>query len=268
MDALSQTEPGARPGSTTPHMALVHGFLGSPASWDAVRAHLVARASVETLSLLGHGPPDRGAGTTPVSSFEHELTRLLEDHAARPWPSTLVGYSLGARVALGLAARVAVPFERLVLVSGRDGLRDEDEARARRAHDDALADALRRDGLAAFVDQWQSQPLFETQRDLPEEMRSAHRARRLAHDPQGVARALSVLSLGRMPRFGEAAVARTGRVELVVGVRDTKFRTIAEEFVREHAALEPVRLHVVPDAGHDLLLERPDALAAILEERA
>jgi 2-succinyl-6-hydroxy-2,4-cyclohexadiene-1-carboxylate synthase len=228
-----------------------------------MRAHLADGRSVEALSLLGHA----GSTCEDVESFEGELARLLDEHASRPWPRTLVGYSLGARIALGLAARVATPFERLVLISGRDGLSNEEEARSRSAYDDALADTLRREGVAAFVDSWQAQPLFETQRTLPETVRASHRARRLSHDSQGVARALSVLSLGRMPRFGTEAVSRTRRVELVVGAHDTKFRRLADELVREHSAARVIRVHVVPDAGHDVVLERPDALAAILEER-
>ncbi|MFN9813525.1 MAG: alpha/beta fold hydrolase [Deltaproteobacteria bacterium] len=241
-------------------LALLHGFLGAPGSWDRVRAHL-AGSSVETPCLLGHDGAARGAAT-----FEEELARLWRAHA--PWPETLVGYSLGARVALGLAARAPRPFARRVLVSGRDGLRDAEEARVRRAADDALAEALRAEGLEAFVDRWQAQPLFASQSALPDEVRAAHRARRLAHDPAAVAEALSVLSLGRMPSFGALAVARTARVELVVGARDPKFRQIAEELAREHGGRRNVRVHVVPDAGHDLVLERPEALAAILEDRA
>ena len=63
----------------------------------------------------------------------------------------LVGYSLGARIALGLAARSAEPFERLVVISGRDGLADEDEARSRRELDDALADTLLHDPVSVAV---------------------------------------------------------------------------------------------------------------------
>lgn len=264
MDALSESHTTPRAAVAVARMALLHGFLGSPASWDAVRAHLAA-GPIETIALHGHDARSRGRA---ITTFEDELSRLIEDRGARAWPGTLVGYSLGARVALGLAARTPIPFERLVLVSGRDGLRDADEARARAEHDDALADQLRREGLAAFVDRWQALPLFETQRQLPEAVRDAHRARRLAHDPHGVAHALSALSLGRMPRFGAAAVARTGRVELVVGARDTKFRRLAEELVEEHVGIKSIVVHVVPDAGHDVVLERPEALAAILEERA
>lgn len=261
MDTVTQHPRVVRPALTAPRMALVHGFLGSPRTWDALRAHLVG--PVETISLRGHA----GIVEPEIESFEAELSRLIDARAQRPWPKTLVGYSLGARVALGLAARTPDPFERLVLVSGRDGLLDAEEARARRELDDALAATLRREGLAAFVDRWQGLPLFESQRALPDEIRAAHRARRLAHDPEGVARALSELSLGRMPRFGATAVARTARVDLVVGARDAKFRRLAQDFVQEHAAVREIRLHVVPDAGHDVVLERPAALAAILEER-
>jgi len=172
-----------------------------------------------------------------------------------------VGYSLGARIALGLAARAEEPFEHLVLVSGRDGLGDADEALARATRGDALVRTLLDDGLARFVDRWEALPLFSSQRSLPDIAQAEHRARRLAHDPQRLAHALRTLSLGRMPRYAAAACARTPRVTLVVGEHDTKFRALADGLARDHGAV----VRVVAGAGHDIVLERPEALAALLE---
>lgn len=266
MDHVTHDSRSLTPSVQDPRIVLVHGFLGSPASWDAMRARLSPRARTETLSLLGHASSIEH-GEPDVATFDDEITRLLGRRRIRGG-ETLVGYSLGARVALGLAARSQRPVSRLILVSGRDGLEDADEARARREVDDALAETLTTRGLAAFVDRWEALPLFASQARLNTEERNAHRARRLAHDPSGVARALRVLSLGRMPRYGRDAISRTRRVDLVVGELDAKFRALAERFVKEHGHAGDVRIHVVSGAGHDVVLERPDALAEILEERS
>lgn len=251
-----------RPTDGLGRAAFVHGFLGSPRSWDGVRSHLATHDHL-ALTLLGHGAR-RDDDELAVASFEDEVTRLLA-RLAREHIDTLVGYSLGARVALGLAARSPRPFSRLVLVSGRDGLDDQDEARSRCVLDDALASSLLAEGLPRFVDRWEALPLFESQQALDASLRASHRARRLEHAPEGVASALRILSLGRMPRFASAALARTPRVELVVGERDAKFRALAERLVAEHGP--HVCLRVVARAGHDVVLERPDALADLLQDR-
>lgn len=253
----------AREAIARPPIGLLHGLLGAASSWDEVRARLAHGVRGEPLAIAGH------EGPCAPTSFEREVARLAEDARARGLRG-LVGYSLGARLALGVAAELAL--ERLWLVSGRDGLADPREAEARRAEDDALAAALERDGLAAFVDAWERRPLFASQARLAEEVRARHRARRLAHDPASVALALRALSLGRMPRVAARALARTPRVSLVVGALDPKFRALAEALVAEHAearaarGLAPIALHVVPDAGHDVVLERPDVIGALIAE--
>jgi pimeloyl-ACP methyl ester carboxylesterase len=50
-------------------------------------------------------------------------------------------------------------------------------------------------------------------------------------------------------------------VALVVGERDAKFRAIAGQMAE---LLPDATLHVVPDAGHAVQLEAPDAVAAIV----
>ncbi len=245
-----------------PSLVLLHGFLGSARSWDGLVSRLSGYEQIERIELVGHGV-DPSNDEETVHSFEDEISRLLE-HLRRvslPSPRWLVGYSLGARVALGLAARVEEPFEHLVLVSGRDGLADPEEALARAALDDALARTLLDEGLPGFVERWEALPLFSSQRSLSAAARAEHRARRLAHDPRRLAHALRTLSLGRMPRYAAAACARTPRVTLVVGEHDSKFRALADGLSRAYGA----QVRVVQGAGHDVVLERPDELAALLE---
>ena len=242
---------------------LLHGFLGGPASWDGVVTALPSSERVLRPTLMGHGRGDSGDAS---GTFDEEVDRLAcaleKEHAGTVH---LVGYSMGARVALVLALRHPRLVERLTLVSVLPGIADADERRVRARLDDALAAELVSNGLPAFVARWESLPLFESQRELPAELRARHRAIRLAHDAALLARALTVLTPGRMPvttpRLGEIGA----RTLLVAGSRDPKFvaaaRSIEPLFVDAH-------VRILPDTGHDPTLEKPRELASLITENA
>jgi 2-succinyl-6-hydroxy-2,4-cyclohexadiene-1-carboxylate synthase len=215
---------------------LLHGFAGDPANWDDV--DVVA----ERIALPGH----LGGGAV-AAGWDANLAAI----AARIGPcDVVVGYSLGARVALGLVAGGHVA--RGVLVSVNPGIADH-ERTARRAGDAAWAARLRRDGLAGFVDAWQAQPLFATQARAPADRLAARRARRLALDPEQLAQSLEAMGLAEMPDY-RALVG--DRVALIAGADDPKYVAIARAL--------PAHLELVAASGHDPTLEQPAALAAAI----
>jgi 2-succinyl-6-hydroxy-2,4-cyclohexadiene-1-carboxylate synthase len=232
---------------------LLHGFTGSPSSWDAVLALVAARPALRP-SLLGHGaPPPEGR------TFAEEVARLaalLPDE-----PVHLAGYSLGARVALALALAHPARVARLTLVGVHPGLSTNQEKIARRESDAAWRRLLIEGGLERFLDAWDAQPLFATRARLPEAVTAAHRAARLRHDPLGLARSLEVLGLAEMPDFRPELPRLTMPVTLMAGELDVKFLALAREL---QSALPHATLRTAPGVGHDLLLERPDLIAAEL----
>jgi 2-succinyl-6-hydroxy-2,4-cyclohexadiene-1-carboxylate synthase len=239
-------------------LALIHGFMGDASSWDEARAHarsLPPRASC--LRPLGHGEP------SDARDFDAELRRLLArldaEHTGR-W--VLAGYSLGARIALGLLAASPARFAGALLIAPHPGLRHASEARARRALDEQRAARLESEGLEAFVDAWERLPLFETQRSLSGERLRSQRRTRLSHDASELARSLRVLGLGAMPACWPALETLPMPIAWLVGERDARFVALAEAAVGE---LADGRLSVAPEAGHNLLLERPAFVAAELD---
>ena len=228
----------------------LHGFMGDPFVWNPFRT-----PESFAPALVGH---DRLALPEDVASFEDEVARLSRlIQANRTGPLHLIGYSLGARVALGLAA--AIPVDRLTLISGRDGLTDATE-RVQRVQQDELWAAR----LDACVDEktftevlthWDAQPIFQTRTNAAH---SPDPARRLAHDPQRLAAALRALSLGRMPVV--APHVKCDRVNVIAGSRDEKFSALAEAL----AAALNATLTIVPNKGHDLPREAPVELARLL----
>jgi 2-succinyl-6-hydroxy-2,4-cyclohexadiene-1-carboxylate synthase len=247
---------------------LLHGFLGAPASWNAVRCCLTATPDIQcfTPALLGHGPQASAAAVAEASdqSFVEELARLSAWARHEGFRrGVIAGYSLGARLALGLALRFPELCSHLVLISGTAGLTEDSERATRREADDALAQRLESFDVPAFVEFWEQLPLFESQRALGAATLAEQRGIRLGHTALPLAHALRCLSLGRMPNFWPELSSLGCSVTLLVGERDAKFRRLNAEI---HACCPKARLVSVPDAGHNLLLEAPERVAEILAQ--
>ena len=238
-------------------LVLLHGFTGAPSSWDAVVERLPRDLRIARPALMGHA----GAPST-ARSFDEEVDRLAEILRSEDLAGAhVVGYSLGARVALGLVARHPAIASRATFLSGSPGLRDEHERFARREADRVRARTLETDGIDAFVDAWEREPIFATQSALPGDVRSAHRARRQSHDPGGLAASLRVLGQGSMPAYELARIQIP--ITLVVGSEDPKARGHAQRMAE---SLSDARIVVLRGAGHDLVLERPAEVAALLTD--
>lgn len=230
---------------------LLHGFTQTANSWQGVIGALPERYCACAPDIRGHGS---ASDLEPVT-----LEVVIDDVLARaPERFTLVGYSMGGRIALHVALAAAARVERLVLIGASPGIEDRAQREARRADDERLADEIERLGIEAFARRWAATPVLAGQ---PASVLAAANADRLRNTAAGLARALRGLGTGALPsawdRLGELAMPAT----LVVGERDTKFRAIAEQMA---AQLPDAKLVVVPGAGHAVHLEAPDAVATVL----
>src|SRR5262249_47420901 len=147
--------------------------------------------------------PDRYRMERCVADLLALLDRLSVQQTA------VLGYSMGGRVALHLALYAPERLWALALESTSPGIMDTAERESRRHSDAALAEAIERDGLVAFVDRWQALPLFATQARLPVAVREALRCQRLENNPQGLANSLRGLGAGMQ----EPVLQRLGQVQ-------------------------------------------------------
>ncbi len=244
-----------RHGSGDP-LVLLHGFTGSTASWGGQVEAFAAEHDVIAVDLPGHGatdcPPDPERYT--MEPTLDDLVVLLDDFDLAS--VNLLGYSMGGRVALAFAATYPQRVHRLILESASPGLRSAEERLARAESDAALADRLERDGLPAFVDYWENLPLFDSQRRLPASVQARIRASRLAGSVVGLANSLRGLSTGRQASYWGVLSSLTMPVLLMAGALDTKYAQIAGQM---DTFLPHSTLLLVPDAGHTVHLEAPEA---------
>jgi 2-succinyl-6-hydroxy-2,4-cyclohexadiene-1-carboxylate synthase len=232
------------------NVLLLHGFLGAPSTFDGMSP---AATSVRPW-LPGHGPePQTGAKT-----FEEVVDAIAKSLTG---PVVVAGYSMGARLGLALALQHPALVRAAVLAGANPGHEDEHSRAERRDWDDAQSAAILERGLPAFVDGWERLPLFSTQARLPEALRAANRARRLAHTPEGAAYAMRTMGLGRQPSLWNALATSKVPMTFLAGGYDGKFAELA---FRASQMAPRGALQIVPGAGHNLALEAPDAFAAAI----
>ncbi len=174
------------------------------------------------------------------------------------------GYSLGARLALGVLCAQPDWGHRGCLIGVHPGLSNEAARAQRRLVDEKRTRALTEGGIHAFISEWEGLSLFQTQLELPSLVLAEQRAVRLSHDPEGLARSLRACALSQMPDFSLLAGQLAMELDLVVGGRDDKFRALSEQFARQ---LPNAHLHVIPTSGHNPVLEQPEAVARILSRK-
>jgi 2-succinyl-6-hydroxy-2,4-cyclohexadiene-1-carboxylate synthase len=244
-------------------MVLLHGFSGSPASFDLVALQLGAvfpGLRLHRPALLGHGD----AVPVEVQRFEQEVNRLaLGIRSAGFAGAHLCGYSLGARVALGLVARHPYLFRSVTLIGVHPGLSSSVERGARVGNDERWCELLLRRGVERFSSAWEAQPLFASQAALPGALLARQRRIRSAHSAPDLARSLRVLGLGQMPSYRGVFRTQPLPLRLMVGGNDVRFLRIAEELRRDNMR---VSLEVAEGAGHNVVLEAPRHVARVLTQ--
>jgi 2-succinyl-6-hydroxy-2,4-cyclohexadiene-1-carboxylate synthase len=170
----------------------------------------------------------------------------------------VLGYSMGGRVALHLAAAAPERVGALVLESSSPGIADAAERQTRIAADEALADAIEREGLAAFVERWERLPLFASQAALPDDTRARLHAQRLRNNPLGLANSLRGMGTGQQTSLWDRLAGLDMRTLLIAGELDVKYRALAVEM---QALLPNARTVIVPGVGHAVHLEQPQRFA-------
>ncbi|XP_010551342.1 PREDICTED: protein PHYLLO, chloroplastic isoform X2 [Tarenaya hassleriana] len=250
----------------------LHGFLGTGEEWIPIMKGISGSACVRCISLdlPGHGSSwvQSHGNEKPTFSMEmiaEMLCKVMEQ--ITPEKFTVVGYSMGARIALYMASRSTDKVEGAVVVSGSPGLKDPVARKVRRAKDDSKAGMIVAHGLEIFLENWYNGGLWKSLRSHPHFRKIV--ASRLEHDDVvSLAKVLSDLSSGRQPSLWEELKECNANVLLVYGEKDVKFKQISSRMYHEmnHRANKIVKIIEIPGAGHAVHLENPLLLMAAVRK--
>ena len=241
-----------------PAVTLLHGFLQDRTSWDEVFEHLPSGHRWVLVDLPGHGESSAVPATMPSAIAELAATwdGLGVDR------SHLVGYSMGGRVALQLAALHPLRLLSLFTLGAHAGL-EGPERDARLAADAALADAVERDGIDDFAARWAAQPMFAgIGRRRPDAVARLAAMRR-RQNAGAIAAALRGMGAGAAPAVWDRLRGLRLPATFAAGAEDTRYAELAERLAD---AVPGARRATIADAGHAAHIEQPEAFAAVLAE--
>ena len=228
----------------------LHGAVGVAADWRGIAKRLAAATissrAVDLWRFLDDAPLPRGA-------FGKALNTDAGGEVFRGSGRALLGYSLGARLALHALLEPGHPWQAAVLVSAHPGLEAAAERSARLEADSAWAARAFGGDWQEFLDAWNAQPLLGQT-----VIRDASASRSLVTRRREVARSFMDWSLGAQQPLWQRLAQITIPVLWVAGERDEKFLALAQRA----AALSPhARLAVATASGHRVPWENDAWLA-------
>lgn len=237
-------------------LVCLHGFSESGTTWDGI--HVDGYRMIR-IDLIGHGTSSRPTevGAYTISQMLLDIHRIVYALAGESY--ALLGYSMGARIALLYALEHPLEVTKLILESGSVGIADTVERFERREADVALGKRIREQTIEWFAETWAKLDIFKSQYTLPNAVQNRIQHRRLQNSPHALAFTLEGSGQGVIPYVGHRLQELTMPICYISGELDTKYTEIGKQYFA-HAH------HVVLGAGHNVHVEKPCQYMCIVKE--
>jgi len=236
---------------------IIHGFTGCGSAMAPLAKLLSGRRILP--DLVGHGRSESPVALDPyaLTSISSQLSSLLQQLDASP--ASIIGYSLGGRIALTFALSHPEMVKSLALIGASPGISNQQERDLRFKQDCTLGDSISQVGVRNFVDTWVAMPMWESLRNslTPQQWQDSIK-QRAANHPLGLANSLRASGTGAMSPLHETLQHLAAPTLLLVGEEDSKFLNIAKEMA---STIPEANIEVIRDSGHATHLEQPGATA-------
>ena len=232
-------------------LVCLHGFSESGYTWDGI---VVPGYQLIRIDTIGHGDSDIPEDETAFSipTMLNDLHTVISAVAGESY--SLMGYSMGARLALLYALEYSSEIENLILESGSVGIESEAERQARKAADEQLALAIEDNDGEWFAAKWADISIFESQHQLSPVVQDKLFQRRSHNSPYALAATLRGSGQGVMPYVGHRLQELSMPSLYISGVLDTKYTTIGRDVFGKLPNFKHV---IVEGAGHNVHIEKP-----------
>lgn len=198
-----------------------HGFLGSPDDF-----HYLKRDDVIIHDL-----------------YENEEINVSPE-------DTLIGYSMGGRFALELAAKHNFNIKKLILISAHSGLSTEEQKTDRRSFENLVLDKLQNE-KEDFLEWWNDLPIFFHDKPISITDDRFKKSSEL----------FEKMKLSKQDNFIPTLIQHRDKVLWIVGIFDEKYMNFALE------VLQPLDIDFVTLPGGHRLFQEDKPLLKILNEQ-
>ncbi|MDN3610469.1 2-succinyl-6-hydroxy-2,4-cyclohexadiene-1-carboxylate synthase [Vibrio ostreicida] len=240
-----------------PLIVFLHGFLGSGEDWTLC-LNTLRDYPIVCIDLPGHGH-SQSIHCADFKTCCDNITATVSNQFPHQPPIMLVGYSLGARVAMTGVAQgyfSALNIRGLILEGGHFGLSNHTDKRIRLCSDAQWAKRFSNEPMEHVLADWYQQPVFDS---LNDQQRQSLIRERAVNVGDGVASMLMATTLAKQEALLDWLVGTDLLVHCICGEKDRKFRHLIEQ---GGLAFSRVR-----HAGHNVHREQPQAFANIIQSQ-
>ncbi|MDP0562417.1 MAG: 2-succinyl-6-hydroxy-2,4-cyclohexadiene-1-carboxylate synthase [Candidatus Endonucleobacter sp. (ex Gigantidas childressi)] len=246
---------------SNPPLLLLHGFLGSATDWLLLCNNLGNDFYLIVLDLPGHGESadidSNEVNPDPLISIHSLINNVLKRLSLKK--VTLLGYSLGGRIAMGYALAHSNNINSLIIEAAHPGLKNDEEKKARAISDEYWCNRFCSEAYDLVLYDWYCQSVFK---DISDNDRQQLIIERLVGlTACSVANVLTSYSLSKQPDYSEWLSVAPFPVHYLCGENDKAFSHIGKQ-LNKAGCLQS--LHCIGGAGHNVHRERPEKVAAII----
>lgn len=257
------------------HICMLHGMFGCADEWDDVASALAGPSQVvHAITLPGHYHHDEKVTLqNALDMLEDALGKIAHTYGK----ITLVGYSLGGRLAMQLACTPSLRghVRAVATIGASPGFSDEVAKQRRAKRDSQLADALSSCSLSDFLEQWYRQDLMASFRAHP--AYSTKREATTASSMQAAEAAIALRSLSPGMQQFWPQILQDWKDEdssslpaflFIAGEKDKKFIALAQQLciVAANAGAKDVQYRSIKGAAHRAHVEAPEELALVVDQ--
>lgn len=249
------------------YVFFIHGFTGNAGDWNEIIPSINPDYQCVAIDLVGHGKSDSPIDVSlyNFSSISQQLRFIIYQFTNEP--VTLVGYSMGGRVALNFAIENPGQVLSLILESSSAGIDDEIQRLQRQNEDEKLAAYIENNTMENFVDYWMNIDLFSSQRALSKDKINEIRNNRLKNNKTGLANSLRGFGAGKMIPLYDKLKEFSQKTLLITGEKDTKYCNLNLRMSKIFLSSKHI---ILSNAGHNTHLEKSedfiDAINSFLSE--
>ena len=236
-----------------PTLLFLHGFMGNGRDWLPIAKHFEDDYYCVMPDLPGHGKnlEHRIDELLGYSTLAKGLLGILDiSHSDQV---SLIGYSMGGRLALYFATHYGEKVRHLILESVHPGLIDL-QARSHRAQVDLQrSNQIEDNGIESFVDSWYQMAFFGSMQNQPEAF-TAMKIARKENVPKWMAKVIRELSPGLQPALWDKLSNLSMVSLLIAGAQDDKYVNIVHKTAEQ---IPQAVFSVIPNVGHNTHFEAP-----------
>ena len=230
----------------------LHGFSGSADTWFEITSKFNGYSI--TPDIIGHGKSkyinlNADYNINDWCTDMNEILKLLNVNRLN-----ICGYSMGGRLAVAFAAKHPKKINSLMVEGGNIGIKDK-IAREDRCKADLKLSKFISEDLEKFINLWESNPLFKSQKKRNHEAFMLQRNIRLSQNAPQLSKALKTFSQGSMDYFEEEFSKFDFPISIINGSEDTKYISTGRNMTKINSNCTH---HIIEKSNHNVHLESPE----------